>query len=145
MQSGVVLGYIGLVSGLLTALRGELVERSPAGCRVTVVATGGHIHQPWIHEVPGIDAFEADLTLRGIRYAWEALRERDRPAQAAQCSDRDGRGAPARSPGVASWSEVSGSIADPQGGHARPDARRARRRRRRGDDPAAAGRLRPVP
>ena len=30
MQSGTVLGYIGLVSGLLTALRGELLERSPA-------------------------------------------------------------------------------------------------------------------
>ena len=74
MQSGVVLGYIGLVSGLLTALRGELIERSPEGARVTVVATGGHTHQPWIHEVPGIDAFEPDLTLRGIHYAWEARR-----------------------------------------------------------------------
>ena len=72
MQSGVVLGYIGLVSGLLTALRGELAERSPDGSRVTVVATGGYTHQPWIHEVPGIDAFEPDLTLRGIRYAWQA-------------------------------------------------------------------------
>ena len=74
MQSGVVLGYVGLVSGLLTALRGELIERSPAGSRVTVVATGGYTHHPWIHEVPGIDAFEPDLTLRGIRYAWEAAR-----------------------------------------------------------------------
>ncbi|HEY8170759.1 MAG TPA: type III pantothenate kinase, partial [Candidatus Limnocylindria bacterium] len=42
MQSGTVLGYIGLVSGLLTALRGELAERSPAGSRVTVIATGGY-------------------------------------------------------------------------------------------------------
>ena len=41
MQSGAVLGYVGLVSGLLTALRGELTERSPKGSRVTVVATGG--------------------------------------------------------------------------------------------------------
>ena len=84
MQSGVVLGYIGLVSGLLTALRGELVERSPVGSRVTVLATGGHIHQPWIHEVPGIDAFEPDLTLRGIRYAWQAQRERERTAPASR-------------------------------------------------------------
>jgi hypothetical protein len=30
--------------------------------------------------VPGIDAFEPDLTLRGIRYAWQALRERARGA-----------------------------------------------------------------
>ena len=81
MQSGTVLGYIGLVSGLLTALRGELAERSPAGSRVTVVATGGYTHQPWLGDVPGIDAVEPDLTLRGIRYAWQASLERD-PAAA---------------------------------------------------------------
>lgn len=78
MQSGAVLGYIGLVSGLLTALRSELLERSPAGARVTVVATGGYTYQPWLREVPGIDAVEPDLTLRGIGYAWSALRDRDR-------------------------------------------------------------------
>jgi type III pantothenate kinase len=74
MQSGTVLGYIGLVSGLLTALRGELLERSPAGSRVTVIATGGYTHEPWLQEVPGIDAIEPDLTLRGIRYAYDAIR-----------------------------------------------------------------------
>jgi type III pantothenate kinase len=73
MQSGTVLGYIGLVSGLLTALRGELLERSPADSRVTVIATGGYTHEPWLREVPGIDAIEPDLTLRGIRYAHEAI------------------------------------------------------------------------
>jgi type III pantothenate kinase len=78
MQSGTVLGYIGLVSGILTALRGELVERSPDGSRVTVIATGGYTHQPWLRDVPGIDAVEPDLTLRGIRYAWTAIRERQR-------------------------------------------------------------------
>lgn len=72
MQSGAVLGYIGLVSGLLTALRGELVEQSPPDARVTVVATGGYTFEPWLAEVPGIDHIEPDLTLRGIRYAWEA-------------------------------------------------------------------------
>jgi type III pantothenate kinase len=80
MQSGTVLGYIGLVSGLLTALRGELVERSPAGSRVTVVATGGYTHEPWLRDVPGIDAVEPDLTLRGIRYAWAARQAPDRAA-----------------------------------------------------------------
>lgn len=75
MQSGTVLGYIGLVSGLLTALRGELLERSPAGSRVTVVATGGYTRDSWLRDVPGIDAIEPDLTLRGIRYAWEAVRD----------------------------------------------------------------------
>ena len=75
MQSGTVLGYIGLVSGLLTALRGELLERSPADSRVTVIATGGYTHEPWLQDVPGIDAMEPDLTLRGIRYAYDAIRE----------------------------------------------------------------------
>jgi type III pantothenate kinase len=86
MQSGAVLGYIGLVSGLLTALRGELVERSPADARVTVVATGGYTYQPWLGEVPGIDAVEPDLTLRGIRYAWLAAGSRSgtRAAEAAE-------------------------------------------------------------
>jgi type III pantothenate kinase len=86
MQSGAVLGYIGLVSGLLTALRGELVERSAPDARVTVVATGGYTHQPWLREVPGIDAVEPDLTLRGIRYAWAGMREQQRTPQEA--SDR---------------------------------------------------------
>ncbi len=72
MQSGTVLGYVGLVTGLLTALRGELAERSPRDARIHVVATGGHTYEPWLAEVPGIDAVEPDLTLRGIRYAWEA-------------------------------------------------------------------------
>lgn len=74
MQSGTVLGYIGLVSGLLTALRGELVERSPAGSRVTVIATGGYTNAAWLREVPGIDVVEPDLTLRGVRYAFEGIR-----------------------------------------------------------------------
>ncbi|HET6381477.1 MAG TPA: type III pantothenate kinase [candidate division Zixibacteria bacterium] len=80
MQSGTVLGYIGLVSGLLTALRGELVERSPAGSRVTVIATGGYTAEPWLSEVPGIDHVEPDLTLRGIHYAFEAIRGAALPA-----------------------------------------------------------------
>lgn len=74
MQSGTVLGYIGLVSGLLTALRGELLERSPEGSRISVIATGGYTHEPWLRDVPGIDAIEPDLTLRGIRYAYELIR-----------------------------------------------------------------------
>lgn len=86
MQSGTVLGYIGLVSGLLTALRTELLERSPDGSRVSVIATGGYTHQPWLRDVPGIDAVEPDLTLRGIRYAWAAIRDRRRAAAAP--SDR---------------------------------------------------------
>ena len=74
MQSGTVVGYVGLVSGLLAALRDELAQRSPPGARISVVATGGYTHEAWLREVPGIDAIEPDLTLRGVRYAWQALR-----------------------------------------------------------------------
>jgi type III pantothenate kinase len=87
MQSGSVLGYIGLVSGLLAALRSELAERSPAGARVTVVATGGYTYEPWLADVPGIDAVEPDLTLRGIRYAWEAMRGGTEPAAGPETTD----------------------------------------------------------
>jgi hypothetical protein len=39
-----------------------------------VIATGGYTHEPWLQDVPGIDAIEPDLTLRGIRYAYESIR-----------------------------------------------------------------------
>ena len=90
MQSGTVLGYIGLVSGLLTALRGELLERSPADSRVTVIATGGYTHEPWLRDVPGIDAIEPDLTLRGIRYAYDAIREASTKASGAAAAGTSG-------------------------------------------------------
>jgi type III pantothenate kinase len=85
MQSGTVLGYIGLVSGLLTALRSELAERSPTESRVTVIATGGYTAEPWLKDVPGIDAIEPDLTLRGIWYAWDRIRAA--AAQAAEAAE----------------------------------------------------------
>jgi type III pantothenate kinase len=78
MQSGTVNGYIGLVSGLLAALRGELVELSPAGSRITVIATGGLAGQPWLAAVPGIDHVDPTLTLRGIRHAAERILARSR-------------------------------------------------------------------
>ncbi|HET9496794.1 MAG TPA: type III pantothenate kinase [Candidatus Limnocylindria bacterium] len=73
MQSGTVNGYIGLLSGLLAAIRGELLERSPDRARVTVIATGGFSLQPWLADVPGIDRVEPELTLRGIRYAHQLI------------------------------------------------------------------------
>jgi type III pantothenate kinase len=90
MQSGTVNGYVGLLSGLLAALRGELMERSPAGSRVTVVATGGFALQPWLADVPGIDRVEPELTLRGIRYAYELVAVR--PASDVAAGSATGSG-----------------------------------------------------
>lgn len=87
MQSGAVNGYIGLVSGLLTAIRAELLERSPGPGRVTVVVTGGHVAEPWLRDIPGIDAFEPELTLRGLRLAFGRLRE-STAGDAARASGR---------------------------------------------------------
>ena len=77
MQSGTINGYIGLLSGLLAAIRGELAEQSPRAARIRVVATGGYAQHPWLGDVPGIDAVEPDLTLRGIRYAAERVAARN--------------------------------------------------------------------
>jgi type III pantothenate kinase len=94
MQSGTVLGYIGLVSGLLTALRSELAERSPTESRVTVIATGGYTQEPWLKDVPGIDAIEPDLTLRGIWYAWDRIRAAAaEAAEAANAASEQGASA----------------------------------------------------
>ena len=43
---------------------------------MTVIATGGYTNEPWLTDVPGIDRVEPDLTLRGIRYAWERIAPR---------------------------------------------------------------------
>ena len=75
MQSGAVNGYAALVHGMVGAMRRELLDRSPQGARVTVVATGGHSGEPWVREIDGIDAFQPELTLRGLRLAFSRLRE----------------------------------------------------------------------
>lgn len=60
LRSGIVLGYAGLVEGLLTRIRDEL------GSPVTVVSTGGlgHVISPL---TSSIDHYDPWLTLAGIR------------------------------------------------------------------------------
>jgi len=60
LRSGIILGYAGLVEGLLTRIRDEL------GSPVTVVSTGGlgHVISPL---TSSIDHFDPWLTLAGIR------------------------------------------------------------------------------
>jgi len=57
---------------------------------VTVIATGGYTHEPWLRDVPGIDAIEPDLTLRGIRYAYDAIREASTKASGAAAAGTSG-------------------------------------------------------
>jgi len=67
IQSGTVLGYQALTSGLLARARAELAEA--AGVRpgaVHTILTGGLSAAPWARDVEGVDAIDPDLTLKGL-------------------------------------------------------------------------------
>jgi type III pantothenate kinase len=67
MQAGTVFGYQDLASGLLVRVRAELAELTgtdPAGIRA--ILTGGLALAPWASGVRGVDAIDADLTLKGL-------------------------------------------------------------------------------
>ena len=64
MQSGAVIGYIGLVRELLAAIRAELAEAG--GPPPRVIATGGLSAASWASDIPGVDVIDPLLTLRGL-------------------------------------------------------------------------------
>jgi type III pantothenate kinase len=67
MQSGAVLGYQALATGLLARLRAELAEM--VGTRpedVRGVLTGGLSAAPWVHGIEGVDVIDPELTLKGL-------------------------------------------------------------------------------
>lgn len=66
VQSGTVLGYIGLIEGLLTRIGREL------GTRPYVIATGG-LGGVIAPHTSAIDTYEPDLTLVGLRIIFERV------------------------------------------------------------------------
>ncbi len=67
MRSGAVLGYQALAAGLIARIRAELAEASdvpPAD--VHTIVTGGLSAAPWARSIPGVDAVDPDLTLKGL-------------------------------------------------------------------------------
>ena len=67
IQSGAVLGYHGLVTGLLARIRHELAEANGvAPADVRAVLTGGLSAAPWAATLADIDAIDPDLTLKGL-------------------------------------------------------------------------------
>ena len=67
MQSGTVFGYQALATGLLARLRRELADVSgiePGA--VKAILTGGLSAAPWAADLPGVDAIDPELTLRGL-------------------------------------------------------------------------------
>lgn len=64
MQSGAVIGYLGLVRGLVEAISAELaLDGGPAP---KVILTGGLSAAPWAAQLPGVTAIDPHLTLRGL-------------------------------------------------------------------------------
>jgi type III pantothenate kinase len=60
IQSGTVLGHIGMVTYLVQAIARQL------GGRAKVVLTGGLSAHPWAAAIPGVDTIDPLLTLRGL-------------------------------------------------------------------------------
>lgn len=71
MQSGVVLGYRALTVGLLELVRTELARTEKVDdSDIQVVLTGGLSAGPWAHGLPGVDAIDPELTLKGLGILW---------------------------------------------------------------------------
>ena len=67
IQSGTVLGYQGLVTGLLARIRRELADAgNVAPSDVHTILTGGLAAAPWAAALEGIDVVDPDLTLKGL-------------------------------------------------------------------------------
>ena len=64
MQSGLFLGYIGMIEGLVTRIKDEL---SP---ETKVISTGG-LAPLFSQHTDIIDEIASDLTLDGLRIVWE--------------------------------------------------------------------------
>lgn len=66
MQSGLMFGYLSLIEGMITRLEAE-VEGNPV-----IISTGGLGEQFAAHSHM-IDHHDPDLTLLGLKYAWEHM------------------------------------------------------------------------
>jgi type III pantothenate kinase len=64
MQSGALIGYLGLVRELVRAISAELAL--DGGEAPKVVLTGGLSNAEWARAIPGVDAIDPLLTLRGL-------------------------------------------------------------------------------
>jgi type III pantothenate kinase len=70
MQSGIVLGYLGLVEGLITRLKASLAAE-----KIQVIGTGG-LASLFIQHTPLIDKVAPELTLDGLRVIYEYRQRR---------------------------------------------------------------------
>ena len=67
IQSGAVLGYQSLISGLLVRIRRELADAGDvASSDVHVILTGGLSRTTWAGAIDGVEAIDPELTLKGL-------------------------------------------------------------------------------
>ena len=67
MQSGAILGYQALATGLLARMRAELAEQAGVAPEaVHTILTGGLSAAPWALAIEGVDVIDPDLTLKGL-------------------------------------------------------------------------------
>jgi type III pantothenate kinase len=72
MQSGVVLGYRAMTEGLLERIRLEMAHGERVDPEtIQVVLTGGLSSAPWARSLPGVDAIDPELTLKGLAILWD--------------------------------------------------------------------------
>ena len=71
LQSGIMLGYRAMTLGMLDRIRLELARGEKAdGSTIQVVLTGGLSLSDWAHGLPGVDAVDPELTLKGLAILW---------------------------------------------------------------------------
>jgi type III pantothenate kinase len=74
MQSGIVIGYRALTLGLMERIRAELAHAEKIEeTAVQVVLTGGLSAAPWVGNLPGVDAIDPELTLKGLAILWAVV------------------------------------------------------------------------
>ena len=74
VQSGIRLGYIAMVEGMVERFRNEMALRDPAiaANAIRVVATGGLAYAVADQSAESISVIDPDLTLQGVRLVYEA-------------------------------------------------------------------------
>ena len=71
LQSGIMLGYRAMTLGMLERLRLELARSEKADASaIQVVLTGGLSLSKWAGGLPGVDAVDPELTLKGLAILW---------------------------------------------------------------------------
>lgn len=80
MQSGTLIGYVGLVRELVRAIAAELALDGDD--QPKVILTGGLSNADWAKAIPGVDAIDPLLTLRGLAILHSEVRRQESVAKA---------------------------------------------------------------